>query len=108
MLQMIAERRQQLEQQLLDIQQMQLELDTAEERCRTALESTGQASRQLIRRPSRLPLIRRCALRTPDFRQFVIAPSKEMDMFQNFGHCRMSTRAVSAAADTAIALQSLQ
>ena len=40
MLQMIAERRQQLEQQLLDIQQMQLELDTAEERCRTALEST--------------------------------------------------------------------
>lgn len=40
MLQMIAERRQQLEQQLLDIQQMQLELDTAEERCRSALEST--------------------------------------------------------------------
>ena len=40
MLQMIADRRQQLEQQLLDIQQMQLELDTAEERCRSALEST--------------------------------------------------------------------
>ena len=40
MLQMTADRRQQLEQQLLDIQQMQLELDTAEERCRTALEST--------------------------------------------------------------------
>ena len=29
----------------------------------------------------------------------------ELDMFQNFGHCRVSTRAVSAAADTAIALQ---
>jgi len=37
---MIAERRQQLEQQLLDIQQMQLELDTAEERCLTALKAT--------------------------------------------------------------------
>jgi len=34
----IAERREQLAQQLLDIQQMQLELDTAEERCRAALE----------------------------------------------------------------------
>jgi DNA-binding transcriptional MerR regulator len=34
----IAERRAQLEQQLLDIQQMQLELDTAEERCLTALQ----------------------------------------------------------------------
>ncbi|MEX6504286.1 MerR family transcriptional regulator [Pseudomonas zhanjiangensis] len=33
----ITERRAQLEQQLLDIQQMQLELDTAEERCRAAL-----------------------------------------------------------------------
>ncbi|WXL27691.1 MerR family DNA-binding transcriptional regulator [Ectopseudomonas mendocina] len=33
----IAERRAQLEQQLLDIQQMQLELDTAEERCLAAL-----------------------------------------------------------------------
>jgi DNA-binding transcriptional MerR regulator len=33
----IAERRAQLEQQLLDIQQMQLELDTAEERCMAAL-----------------------------------------------------------------------
>ena len=36
----IAERREQLEQQLLDIQQMQLELDTAEERCIQALEHT--------------------------------------------------------------------
>lgn len=34
----IAERRAQLQQQLLDIQQMQLELDTAEERCLAALE----------------------------------------------------------------------
>ncbi|MBS7660587.1 MerR family DNA-binding transcriptional regulator [Pseudomonas lalucatii] len=33
----IAERRAQLQQQLLDIQQMQLELDTAEERCLIAL-----------------------------------------------------------------------
>ena len=37
MLEKIAERRAQLEQQLLDIEQMQLELDTAEERCRAAL-----------------------------------------------------------------------
>lgn len=45
MLGMIAERRAQLEQQLLDIQQMQLELDTAEERCRTALaETAGKAA----------------------------------------------------------------
>ena len=36
-LEKIAERRAQLEQQLLDIEQMQLELDTAEERCRAAL-----------------------------------------------------------------------
>ena len=36
----IAERRAQLQQHLLDIQQMQLELDTAEERCRAALEET--------------------------------------------------------------------
>ncbi|MES2818128.1 MAG: MerR family DNA-binding transcriptional regulator [Pseudomonadota bacterium] len=36
----IAERRAQLEQQLLDIQQMQLELDTAEERCLSALAET--------------------------------------------------------------------
>lgn len=36
----IAERRLQLEQQLLDIQQMQLELDTAEERCLAALGET--------------------------------------------------------------------
>jgi DNA-binding transcriptional MerR regulator len=41
MLAKIAERREQLEQQLLDIQQMQLELDTAEERCRAALEMTN-------------------------------------------------------------------
>ncbi|MFK3798901.1 MerR family DNA-binding transcriptional regulator [Pseudomonas sp. NPDC088444] len=40
MLAKIAERRAQLDQQLLDIQQMQLELDTAEERCKAAL---GQA-----------------------------------------------------------------
>jgi DNA-binding transcriptional MerR regulator len=38
MLAKIAERREQLQQQLLDIHQMQLELDTAEERCRAALE----------------------------------------------------------------------
>nr|WP_188865323.1 MerR family DNA-binding transcriptional regulator [Pseudomonas asuensis] len=41
MLAKIAERREQLQQQLLDIQQMQLELDTAEERCRAALEMTN-------------------------------------------------------------------
>lgn len=33
----IEERRAQLDQQLLDIQQMQIELDNAEERCRNAL-----------------------------------------------------------------------
>jgi DNA-binding transcriptional MerR regulator len=33
----IAERREQLRQQLLDIEQMQLELDTAEERCLAAM-----------------------------------------------------------------------
>ncbi|MFN3580320.1 MAG: MerR family transcriptional regulator [Pseudomonas sp.] len=37
MLDKIAERRAQLDQQLLDIQQMQIELDTAEERCHSAL-----------------------------------------------------------------------
>lgn len=37
MLGKIAERRAQLDQQLLDIQQMQLELDAAEERCKSAL-----------------------------------------------------------------------
>jgi DNA-binding transcriptional MerR regulator len=37
MLGKIAERRAQLDQQLLDIQQMQMELDTAEERCKLAL-----------------------------------------------------------------------
>ncbi|NBB09447.1 MerR family DNA-binding transcriptional regulator [Pseudomonas sp. SLFW] len=42
MLQKIAERRAQLDQQLLDIQQMQLELDTAEERCKEALKNNVQ------------------------------------------------------------------
>ncbi|MFZ3202491.1 MAG: MerR family DNA-binding transcriptional regulator [Pseudomonas sp.] len=42
MLGKIAERRLQLEQQLLDIQQMQLELDTAEERCRAALQGVPE------------------------------------------------------------------
>lgn len=44
MLGKITERRMQLDQQLLDIQQMQLELDIAEERCRAALQgkTTGQ------------------------------------------------------------------
>jgi len=37
MLDKITERREQLDQQLLDIQQMRLELDTAEERCKIAL-----------------------------------------------------------------------
>jgi DNA-binding transcriptional MerR regulator len=40
MLGKIAERREQLEQQLLDIEQMKLELDTAEERCTQALAHT--------------------------------------------------------------------
>jgi DNA-binding transcriptional MerR regulator len=40
MLAKIAERREQLEQQLLDIEQMKLELDTAEERCTQALAQT--------------------------------------------------------------------
>ena len=39
-MQKIAERRLQLQQQLLDIEQMQLELDTAEERCHIALSET--------------------------------------------------------------------
>ena len=39
-MQKITARREQLEQQLLDIEQMQLELDTAEERCRSALQAT--------------------------------------------------------------------
>ena len=38
----IAERRAQLQQQLLDIEQMQLELDTAEERCLAALAETDK------------------------------------------------------------------
>lgn len=41
----IAERRAQLQQQLLDIQQMQLELDTAEERCLIALAETDKKQR---------------------------------------------------------------
>ncbi|WP_459205843.1 MerR family transcriptional regulator [Pseudomonas sp. MLB6B] len=41
MLAKIAERRAQLEQQMLDIQQMHLELDTAQERCEQALASTA-------------------------------------------------------------------
>ena len=40
MLGKIAERRAQLEQQMLDIHQMQLELDTAQERCEQALAAT--------------------------------------------------------------------
>lgn len=40
MLAKIAERRAQLEQQTLDIHQMQLELDTAQERCEQALAAT--------------------------------------------------------------------
>jgi hypothetical protein len=40
MLNKIAERREQLEQQMLDIEQMKLELDTAQERCMQALEFT--------------------------------------------------------------------
>ncbi|MNZ25972.1 HTH-type transcriptional regulator CueR [compost metagenome] len=46
-LEKIAERRLQLEQQMLDIQQMQLELNTAEQRCRTAHAAT-QATKQEI------------------------------------------------------------
>nr|WP_314583544.1 MerR family DNA-binding transcriptional regulator [uncultured Pseudomonas sp.] len=42
MLDKISERRAQLDQQLLDIQQMQLELDTAEERCKIALGNPVQ------------------------------------------------------------------
>jgi DNA-binding transcriptional MerR regulator len=38
----ITQRRTQLEQQLLDIRQMQLELDTAEERCLLALAKTDK------------------------------------------------------------------
>jgi DNA-binding transcriptional MerR regulator len=44
MLKKISERRLQLEQQLLDIQQMQLELDTAEERCHAALLEISEAT----------------------------------------------------------------
>lgn len=41
----ISERRLRLEQQLLDIQQMQRELDTAEERCHAALSRISEAAR---------------------------------------------------------------
>ncbi|MBJ9973827.1 MerR family DNA-binding transcriptional regulator [Pseudomonas sp. S75] len=44
MLAKIAERRAQLEQQMLDIQQMHLELDTAQERCEQALAATPPTS----------------------------------------------------------------
>eukprot|EP01133_Synstelium_polycarpum_P014312 gene14312-16889_t len=54
MLAKIAERREQLEQQLLDIEQMKLELDTAEERCTQALEQTIQAAMSL---PSHVRLV---------------------------------------------------
>lgn len=43
LLALIQERRQHLEQQMLDIRQMQLELDTAEERCRAALDQASPA-----------------------------------------------------------------
>ncbi|AIR91182.1 MerR family transcriptional regulator [Pseudomonas cremoricolorata] len=43
MLAKIAERRAQLEQQMLDIQQMHLELDTAQERCEQALATASDA-----------------------------------------------------------------
>ncbi|WP_312936288.1 MerR family DNA-binding transcriptional regulator [Pseudomonas sp.] len=42
MLAKIAERRAQLEQQMLDIQQMHLELDTAQERCEQALAGASR------------------------------------------------------------------
>ncbi|MNM92776.1 HTH-type transcriptional regulator ZntR [compost metagenome] len=41
-MQKISDRREQLDQQLLDIQQMQLELDTAEERCLAAMAETDE------------------------------------------------------------------
>tara|TARA_R110000796_G_scaffold88986_2_gene192419 strand:- start:22262 stop:22783 length:522 start_codon:yes stop_codon:yes gene_type:complete len=44
MLGKIAERRAQLDQQMLDIQQMQIELDSAEERCHAALKATQVAA----------------------------------------------------------------
>ena len=47
MLEMINERRQQLDQQIVVIKQIQLELDTAEERCQYALEQTKQAKETL-------------------------------------------------------------
>jgi DNA-binding transcriptional MerR regulator len=45
MLAKITERREQLEQQMLDIEQMKLELDTAEERCIQALEQTIESQK---------------------------------------------------------------
>lgn len=43
-LEKIEERRHQLRQQMLDIEQMNLELDTAEDRCRAALEQVADPS----------------------------------------------------------------
>jgi len=48
MLAIITERRAQLEQQLLDIEQMQLELDTAEERCHQALQTLEQQADPIL------------------------------------------------------------
>jgi len=48
MLAKITERRAQLEQQLLDIEQMQLELDTAEERCHQALQTLEQQADPIL------------------------------------------------------------
>jgi len=55
MLDKIAERRGQLEQQLLDIEQMQLELDTAEERCVLALAQLNGSSKQSVTSPPPSP-----------------------------------------------------
>lgn len=43
MLEMIAKRRKRLEQQILDVKQVQLELDAAEERCLAALKQMEQS-----------------------------------------------------------------
>lgn len=51
MLEKIKLRREQLAQQLLDIEQMQLELDTAEERCMHALAADSAASGAPSARP---------------------------------------------------------
>lgn len=44
----ITARRAQLEQQLLDIEQMKLELDTAEERCLAAMAETDKTRKQRV------------------------------------------------------------